>query len=136
MERLARSGAGHDPSADAARLRDHGRRVERLLEELRRNAGPPVFARVEELVHCLVDVYGAGLERTLSHALKAGAASPTFQNLLSDDELVSSLLLLHGLHPHSTEARVRKALQDVQPYLRSHAGGVELLEIQPQGTVK
>jgi Fe-S cluster biogenesis protein NfuA len=47
----------------------------------------------------------------------------------SDDDLVSNLLLLYGLHPVSTESRVKKALDHVRPYIESHGGSVELLGI-------
>jgi Fe-S cluster biogenesis protein NfuA len=45
------------------------------------------------------------------------------------DGLIGSLLLLHGLHPVDLETRVRLALDKVRPYLRSHGGNVELLDI-------
>src|ERR687894_1696842 len=48
----------------------------------------------------------------------------------AEDELVTHLLLLHGLHPLDVETRVVQALEEVRPYLRSHGGNVELLEIE------
>jgi len=45
------------------------------------------------------------------------------------DELVANVLLLHGLHPVDLETRVREALQKVLPYLHSHGGNVELIEV-------
>ena len=41
----------------------------------------------------------------------------------TDDPLVESLLLLHGLHPLDVDARIQRALDRVRPYLGSHAGG-------------
>jgi hypothetical protein len=38
-----------------------GERVEELLAELGAQAGPQVAATAEELVSCLVELYGAGL---------------------------------------------------------------------------
>jgi Fe-S cluster biogenesis protein NfuA/nitrite reductase/ring-hydroxylating ferredoxin subunit len=49
---------------------------------------------------------------------------------LAEDELVSHLLLLHGLHPLDVETRVVRALEEVRPYLQSHGGNVELLGIE------
>ena len=76
-----------------------------------------------ELVQALVDLYGEGLARIVAHdpACVAGVA---------DDELVSHLLLLHGLHPVQVEERVRGALDDVRPYLEQHGGDVELLGVE------
>src|ERR687894_1093945 len=48
----------------------------------------------------------------------------------AEDELVTHLLLLHGLHPLDVETRVVQALEEVRPYLRSHGGNVELLGIE------
>ena len=76
-----------------------------------------------ELVQALVDLYGEGLARIVAYdpACIAGVA---------DDELVSHLLLLHGLHPVPLEQRVRGALDDVRPYLEQHGGDVELLGVE------
>jgi len=46
---------------------------------------------------------------------------------LVEDDLIASILLLHGLHPIDLETRVRQALEKVRPLLRSHGGNVELL---------
>jgi Fe-S cluster biogenesis protein NfuA/nitrite reductase/ring-hydroxylating ferredoxin subunit len=45
------------------------------------------------------------------------------------DDLVASLLLVHGLHPHDVRRRVSDALDRVRPYLGSHGGDVHLLDI-------
>lgn len=37
------------------------------------------------------------------------------------------MLLLYGLHPVELEACIAGAIEKVQPHLRSHGGGVELL---------
>jgi Fe-S cluster biogenesis protein NfuA/nitrite reductase/ring-hydroxylating ferredoxin subunit len=46
---------------------------------------------------------------------------------------VASLLLVHGLHPHDVQTRVRAALDSVRPYLGSHGGDVELMGIEFPG---
>ncbi|BDG07947.1 NifU family protein [Anaeromyxobacter paludicola] len=116
-------------------LSRHGERVERLLEELRGLAGPSAFARVEELVRLLVELYGAGLERLLGHAAEAGAPAAELDRRLSDDELVSSLLLLHGLHPLPTRARVERAVAAAGARLGGGAR-LELLGLSDDGRVR
>ncbi|MGH2892730.1 MAG: NifU family protein, partial [Solirubrobacteraceae bacterium] len=49
---------------------------------------------------------------------------------LSEDEVVSTLLLIHDLHPVPLQDRVRAALDSVRPYMESHGGNVELLSIE------
>jgi Fe-S cluster biogenesis protein NfuA len=75
-----------------------------------------------ELVQSLVALYGEGLARIVAHDPECVAG-------LAGDELVSHLLLLHGLHPVPLEDRVRGALDEVRPYLEQHGGGVELLGV-------
>jgi Fe-S cluster biogenesis protein NfuA/nitrite reductase/ring-hydroxylating ferredoxin subunit len=50
--------------------------------------------------------------------------------------MVGGLLLLHGLHPVSLEARVQQALDKVRPYLASHGGSVQLLSVSEEGGIR
>ena len=113
-----------EPSLDPAAC---GERIELLLEASAA-AGPVARERAEELVRLVVELYGAGLERLLELTHDAGA--------LADDELVSSLLLVHGLHPYGLQERVERALDGVRPYLGSHGGDVRLLEVTDDGVVR
>lgn len=111
-----------------------GERIELLLEASTA-AGPIVRERAEELVRLVVELYGAGLERVLELAYDAGALGEGLLAALAGDELVSSLLLVHGLHPYSVQERVERALDDVRPYLGSHGGDVQLLDVSDEGVV-
>lgn len=117
---------GHD--AQAA-----GERVETLLSDLRSRAGPQVAAIAEELVSCLVELYGAGLA-TITEIV--GADAPELMDKLVADPLVESLLLVHDLHPLDTSARVRRAVEEVLPQLGSHAGDVEYLGLDEAGVLR
>ncbi|WNI28772.1 NifU family protein [Streptomyces sp. ITFR-6] len=55
---------------------------------------------------------------------------------LAGDDLVASVLLVHGLHPYGVETRVEQALESVRPYLGSHGGDVELLDVSEEGAVR
>ncbi len=103
-------------------------RVERLLDSLEALPDPAGREMAMEVVQALFDLYGAGLERIVDEvaARDDGELAETF----AQDELVSHLLLLHGLHPLSLEQRVVSALGEVRPYLESHGGNVELLGIE------
>ena len=119
---------GHDVEAT-------GERVEALLAELRSQAGPQVAAAAEELVSCLVELYGAGLA-TITEILGADEAGPRLMDKLVADPLVESLLLVHDLHPLDTSARVRRAVEEVLPQLGSHAGNVEYLGLDEAGVLR
>jgi Fe-S cluster biogenesis protein NfuA/nitrite reductase/ring-hydroxylating ferredoxin subunit len=125
-------GAG-SPGGTAAR--QTGDRIEHLLEEFRASALPEVADRAEELVALLVALYGAGLERIVGLLGEDPGGEGVLRRLAGDD-LVASLLVLHDVHPDDTETRVLAALDQVRPYLGSHAGGVEYLGIDPDGVVR
>ena len=75
--------------------------------------------RAEELVRLVADLYGAGLERMLDILHDAGRLDDDVLAALAGDELVASLLLVHGLHPYDVHTRVEQALDGVRPYLGS-----------------
>src|SRR4029453_17872132 len=130
-------------------LRAVGTRIEELLGQLRATGDPGMAELAEEVVRLVVELYGAGLERAVE------LAGPEALDRFVEDELVASLLLLpaphpkesrtrgveasllalHDLHPKDTETRVVEALDQVRPYLGSHAGGVELLGVDDGGVV-
>jgi Fe-S cluster biogenesis protein NfuA/nitrite reductase/ring-hydroxylating ferredoxin subunit len=115
--------------------RSVGERIERLLDASAAS-GPKVGERAEELVRLVVELYGAGLERVLELAYEAGALSDDLLDALADDDLVSALLLVHGLHPYPLEERVTRALDQVRPYMGTHGGDVELIEVTEDGVVR
>jgi hypothetical protein len=78
-------------------LRAVGDRIEKLLDELQAGAEPRMYARAEELVRLVTDLYGAALTRVTEMA--ADGFSPGLMARLLEDELLASLLLVHGLHP-------------------------------------
>lgn len=82
--------------------------------------------RAEELVRLVVDLYGAGLERMMQVLHEQGQLTDETLDALAADELVASLLLVHGLHPYSIETRITRALPGFD---------VELLAVDGDGTV-
>lgn len=82
-----------------------------------------------EAVQALLELHGDVLNRILELVAGRGEAGEAIILELAADEMVSGLLLLHGLHPSSLEDRVRGALGKVRPYLGSHGGNVELLDV-------
>jgi hypothetical protein len=108
----------------AANAQDAGARVEALLAELRTRSGPEAAGVAEELVTCLVRLYGAGLETIM----RTIGDDSRLQALLIADPLVESLLLVHDLHPLDTTARIRRALGRL-------GTGAEFLGVDDAGTV-
>jgi Fe-S cluster biogenesis protein NfuA len=120
--------AGHD-------ARQAGERVEALLAELGSQAGPQVAATAEELVSCLVELYGAGLAEIVRIIGEDAEAGQRLMDKLAGDPLVESLLLLHDLHPQPVADRVRRAIEAVMPQLGAHAGQVDFEGVDDQGVI-
>jgi Fe-S cluster biogenesis protein NfuA len=110
-------------------VRNVGERVEELIGGLT-SMGGPAAAAAEELVSLLIGLYGDGLGHITAALAQAGPEGAAMLAKLSEDPLVGSLLLLHDLHPLDVDARIQRALDDVRPYLGSHAGGVEYLGVR------
>lgn len=102
--------------------RNAGDRIQTLLDACAAGGGA-ARERAEALVGELVELYGAALQRITD------AIPPASLEALSTDDLVASLLLVHGLHPHDVTRRVSDALDGVRPYLGSHGGDVELVDV-------
>jgi Fe-S cluster biogenesis protein NfuA len=105
-------------------------RIEMLIHQIEQFPDGRVQAVTRELVQALLDVHGAGLARILEAVARSGGAGQSLLDALAGDELVTGLLLLHGLHPLDLETRVRRALDQVRPTLNSRGGNVELLAVE------
>lgn len=115
--------------------RASGERIDTLLDAS--SAGGIVAReRAEELVRLVADLYGAGLQRLLEVMHERGHLDDDTLDALAADDLISSLLLVHGLHPYGVEIRIEQALASVRPYLGSHGGNVELLEVTEDAVVR
>jgi Fe-S cluster biogenesis protein NfuA len=110
-------------------LRAVGDRIEQLLDDLHAGTSDArVLATAEELLRSVTELYGGGLERIVQ---LASEHAPAFVPELFGDELVRSLLIVHGLDPDPVDVRVERALESVRPLLAQHDGDVELLEVDP-----
>ena len=103
--------------------------VERLREHLYELPDDPAREVASDLVAALLALYGAGLERIVEE-VAARDHDGSVAAALGEDELVSHMLMLHGLHPVALGDRVRGAIEDVRPFLESHGGNVELVAIE------
>jgi Fe-S cluster biogenesis protein NfuA/nitrite reductase/ring-hydroxylating ferredoxin subunit len=110
-------------------LQERVARMEASLGEIESLDDPNARAKAAEVVQVILELYGEGLARVMD-AIAEGEDRERIFDALAHDELVSHLLLLHGLHPLDVQTRVVRALEEVRPYLHSHGGNVELLGIE------
>ncbi|MEU6328208.1 hypothetical protein ABZ851_13130 [Streptomyces sp. NPDC047049] len=110
---------GAAPPSAVPNAETTGRRVEEVLDHLA-GRDREASAAAEELVRLLMDFYGAGLARIM-HLVGGGTDGGGPRAALLSDDLVTSLLVLHDLHPEDTAARIGRALDSVR---RQHPADV------------
>lgn len=109
--------------------------IERLVRETEQVSDPAARSLSKQLVQSLMDLHGAGFERMLEIVHRTGNNGQQIIDELGRDDLVSSLLLLYGLHPLDLETRVLQALEKARPYLRAQGGTAELVKVSDAGSV-
>jgi hypothetical protein len=100
--------------------------IEDLIREIESAGDPALLSKAKQLTQVVMDLHGAGLDRILELARASGEAGRDLVNRLGQDNLVSSLLVLHGIHPLSFDDRVRKGVESV----RLRGSDVEILSIE------
>ncbi len=115
--------------ADGRDFRDDMQRIGGLVAEIEAIADPAVRAATKALVQSLMDLHGAALDKALEIVSDAGEPGMNIIDRLGRDPLVSSVLILYGLHPEDLETRVTKAVDRVRPQLRKQGCQVELLGV-------
>jgi Fe-S cluster biogenesis protein NfuA len=98
--------------------------IEELLRKVDQSADPVLRTTVQELVQVVMALYGTALERIVKTTGK-----DAFVERLGSDELVASVLVLHGLHPLSLEDRVSQAIDKAGARLRPHGGELQLISM-------
>lgn len=121
--------------ADDKEFRERMQRVGGLVQEIEAVADPALRASSKELVQLLMDLHGAALERVLEIVANLGEPGMNIIDQLGRDAMVSSVLVLYGLHPEDLDSRVSKAIERVRPQLRKQGCEVELLELS-EGIVR
>jgi len=94
------------------------------------DALPETRARdiARDLVKSVLDLHCLALARITS-TLAMNHEGRALLDAFAADDLIAAVLLLHGLHPESLEARVQRALAVHSPHLRTQGAEVQLMEV-------
>jgi Fe-S cluster biogenesis protein NfuA len=114
---------------DGKDFRQDIQRIGGLVQEIESIADPAIRATTKDLVQSLMDLHGAALEKALEIVAETGETGTSIIDRLGRDSLVSSVLILYGLHPEDLESRVVKAVDRVRHQLRKQGCEVELLGV-------
>jgi hypothetical protein len=116
---------------DTQEFQEQVGRIDELVRKLEHSPDPSSRGTARDLVQSLMELHGAGLERIMEIVSSGGGETGTvLVKSLAHDELVSSLLVLYGLHPENFETRVRRGLDKVRPFLRSRGASLDVLAIE------
>jgi Fe-S cluster biogenesis protein NfuA len=104
-------------------------RIGALVQEVESIADPAVRASTTQLVQLIMEFHGTGLDRALEILANAGEPGMALIERLGRDPMVSSLLVLYGLHPDSLETRVTRAVEQLATRLQRDRAEVQLMGI-------
>lgn len=116
-------------------FRERIQQMAMLAADLENISDDKTRASAKELVHLLMELHGAGLERIMETVFAKGEPGAAIVDKLAAEPLVSSLLVLHGLHPDDLETRITHAFEALRQRLRKQDVEVELLEVS-EATVR
>ena len=105
------------------------RRIGALVEELETIADPAARSSARQLMQLVMEFHGAAIDRILEILANGGEPGMGFIEQLGRDPMVSSLLVLYGLHPETLETRVSKAVERLKLKLQRDGAAIELLAI-------
>jgi Fe-S cluster biogenesis protein NfuA len=105
------------------------RQIEALIEKIDAAADSPVKSSALALMQSLMELHGAAIERIIEIARAQGEPGQQIINRLASDSLVASLLALYDLNPINLVDRIKRALENIDPYLQAQGGKIELLAI-------
>jgi hypothetical protein len=112
--------------------KDFKKRVQKiggLVHDLETIADPASRAAAKELVQLLMDLHGTGLERILEIMFQSGDSGSRIIDDLAQDQLVSSLLVLYGLHPNELQTRVERKLEQIVSKLHKMGAEAKLVSV-------
>jgi Fe-S cluster biogenesis protein NfuA len=104
-------------------------RVGELVHELDTIADPLSRTAAKQLLQLLMDLHGSGLERILELVFQSGDHGAHIIDQLGQDPLVSSLLILYGLHPDHLQTRVERKLEQIRSKLFKQGAEATLVSV-------
>lgn len=115
--------------SDEKEFQNQLHRVGELVHELDAMADPSSRAAAKQLVQVLMDLHGSGLERMLGIVFQSGDHGARIIDELALDPMVSSLLILYGLHPDHLQTRVERKLEQIRSKLFKQGAEAALISV-------
>src|SRR5215813_10879109 len=97
--------------------RERIQKIETLIERFDQSTDPYAREDALQLVQALMDLHSISLSHIVTVLLDQGESGRKILNEMANDENVSGLLILYGLHPLSLADRVGNAVNKLKPLL-------------------
>lgn len=120
---------------DEKEFRERIQEIGRLVSALDDITDNKIRTSTRELLQLVMELHGTGVEKMMEIIFAQGDAGKEIIEKLGRDHIVSSLLVLHGLHPDALETRVARAVEQTAAHLRKQEVELELLSVE-QGIVR
>ncbi|MBV8073157.1 MAG: hypothetical protein JO270_24875 [Acidobacteriaceae bacterium] len=105
-------------------------RIEELVRRVQALGDPNARAAAVDLLQAVLAFHAAGLERFIEIAAACDAPDKSTIERAAQDDLTSSMLLLHGLHPDDLHTRITRALEKLQEVFGSLGARLSLLAVE------
>ena len=103
--------------------------IDELVEQIEKSHDRAARDAAQDVIRLLLDLHAAGLARMIELLPNDIDERQKILGHWTNDELISSLLLLHNQHPDDVETRIRRAFDNVLPSLHKRGGEAELLDV-------
>ncbi len=106
-------------------------KIEQLVRRAESLSDPAARGVAVDLLQAVLDFHSAGLERVMETLADSGAPGQAIIERIAADDLTSSLLLLHDLHPDDLETRIGRAVEKLQTVFSSLGAKLSLIAVEP-----
>jgi len=111
-------------------------KIEGLVRRAETLSDPEARRIAVDLLQAVLEFHAAGLDRMMEIIADSGASGEAIFEKIATEDLTSSLLLLHDLHPDDLETRIDRAVQKLQQQVFSPLGArLSVLAIE-SGTIR
>ena len=114
---------------DEKDFQQRAQKIGELVHSLEAIADPAARTASKDLVQLLMDLHGSGLERILEIVFQSGDSGAPMIDEFGRDPLVSSLLILYGIHPEELQTRVERKLEQIGSKLHKMRAEARLISV-------